>query len=66
MFRNCLKVDFWDINEMANQITAVVQNDPLRDTLIANAQAEYQHFSWEDASRKVVNVYNAHLAGAAA
>jgi len=66
VFRNCLKVDFWDINEMANQITAVVQNDPLRDTLIANAQAEYQHFSWEDASRKVVNVYNAHLAGAAA
>ena len=24
---NCLKVDFWDIDEMANQIVAVVQND---------------------------------------
>src|SRR5262249_30516543 len=33
ILRNTLKVDFWDVNEMANQITAVMRNDALRDTL---------------------------------
>ncbi len=65
VFKNCLKVDFWDIKEMANQITSVVQNDELRDTLTINAQAECQNFSWENASKKVVAVYNQHLAGVA-
>lgn len=57
---NCLKVDFWDVQEMANQITAVVQNDALRDTLLENAQREYQHFSWDKASDKIINLYNQH------
>jgi glycosyltransferase involved in cell wall biosynthesis len=60
---NCLKVDFWDIDEMANQITAVVQNDPLRDTLLENAQREYQHLSWDSASEKIHGLYNQHTAG---
>lgn len=66
VFKNCLKVDFWDVKEMANQITSVVQNDELRDTLTMNAQIECQNFSWENASKKVVAVYNQHLVGAAA
>lgn len=66
ILQNCLKVDFWDINEMANQITAVVQNDALRDVLHANAFREYQGLSWADASHKIEKVYNQHLVGAAA
>jgi glycogen(starch) synthase len=57
---NVLKVDFWDIDEMANQITAVVQNDPLRDNLLENAVREYRHLSWENASHKIVNLYRQH------
>jgi glycosyltransferase involved in cell wall biosynthesis len=63
---NVLKVDFWDIDEMANQITAVVQNDPLRDTLLENAQKEYQHLSWDNASEKIHGLYNQHMMGASA
>jgi glycosyltransferase involved in cell wall biosynthesis len=59
---NCLKVDFWDIKEMANQITAVVQNDALRDTLHENSYREYQRMSWANASHKVENLYKEHLA----
>jgi glycogen(starch) synthase len=62
---NVLKVDFWDIHEMANQITAVVQNDPLRDNLLENAQREYRHLSWDKASDKIHGLYNQHLAGVA-
>ena len=47
---------------MANQITAVVQNDELRDTLHANAYEEYQRMSWEAASHKVEALYKHHLA----
>lgn len=62
---NCLKVDFWDINEMANQITAVVQNDPLRDELLKNSYEEYRRLSWNGASEKVVSLYRRHASGAA-
>ena len=59
---NCLKVDFWDVREMANQITAVVTNDELRDTLQANAYKEYQRLSWDKAGHKVEQLYKDHLA----
>jgi glycosyltransferase involved in cell wall biosynthesis len=60
VLRNCLKVDYWDVNEMANQIVAVVQNDSLRRELTANAYRELQHLSWEEPARKVINVYRDH------
>jgi glycogen(starch) synthase len=66
VIKNCLKVDFWDTHEMANQITAVMQNDELRDNLIDNARHEYMQLSWSGASDKIASMYNQHLAGAVA
>jgi glycogen(starch) synthase len=63
VIKNFLKIDFWDIHEMANQITAVVSNDELRNELLKNALAEYQHLSWDDASNRIMDVYNRHLSG---
>ena len=60
VLQNCLKVDHWDIEEMANKITTVVQNDVLRDELWRNAHSEYETLSWETASKKVKEVYLAH------
>lgn len=62
VLRNCLKVDFWDVNEMANQIVSVVQNDPLRRELHINALREYQRLSWNDAADKIFNLYHHHHA----
>ncbi len=64
VLHNCLKVDFWDVREMANQITAVVQNDPLRDVLLENSQIEYRSLSWGRASERIHSIYDQHLAGA--
>ena len=66
VLNNCLKVDFWDINEMANQITAVVQNDGLRDELEWNAGRELEKLSWDNAADKLFAIYGQHLTGAAA
>lgn len=58
--RNSLKVNFWDVHEMANQITAVVQNDSLRDELHTNALHEYAHLDWKTSSKKLFGMYEKH------
>lgn len=65
VFRNCLKVDFWDINEMANQITSVVTNDALRDELHTNAYREYEKLSWHSAAEALAGWYNHHISNLA-
>lgn len=57
---NCLKVDFWDVDEMANLIVSVVQNDGLRDTLHYNALQEYERLSWNRAADKLLETYKQH------
>lgn len=66
VLRNCLKVNNWDVRELANQIGNVVMNDPLRDELWRNAYAELQTMSWEKASSRVHDIYHAHTTGARA
>ena len=55
---NCLKVDHWDIDGMANSILAVTQNDVLRDELWHNAYREYERMSWDNASKKIMDLYD--------
>lgn len=57
---NCLKVDFWDVHEMANQITSVVLHDSLRDELHKQSYAEYVSLSWDTAATKMVGAYQHH------
>lgn len=63
VLQHCLKVDFWDIDEMANQIAAVVRHDALRDELLRNAQAELRGLSWHKAAHRITDIYRSHLTG---
>ncbi len=54
---NALKVDFWDINEMANQIITAIQNDALRQELLKNAKTELNRLSWKDAANLLLEIY---------
>jgi glycosyltransferase involved in cell wall biosynthesis len=54
---HALKVDFWDINEMANKIIAVLRHPPLRKTLREHGSFEVRKFAWSDAARGCVDVY---------
>lgn len=66
VIRNSLQVDFWDVHELANQITAVVQHDTLRDELYKGAQREYQHLSWDKPAERLRKLYAKHAVGVAA
>lgn len=66
MIRNALKVDFWDVHDMADKMVAIVQNDALRDELHANAYREYINHSWDSSADKLMGIYDTHLTGTAA
>lgn len=55
--QHALKVDFWDINEMANKIIAVLKHPPLASTLRQHGNFEIQKMNWVDAARACVGVY---------
>lgn len=54
---HALKVDFWDINEMANKIIAVLRHPPLASTLRQHGNFEVRRMSWTDTARSCVKVY---------
>jgi glycosyltransferase involved in cell wall biosynthesis len=55
---NCLKVDFWDIDEMANKIVATLNYDALHEHLAENGHSEVRRFNWDEPARKCLDVYN--------
>jgi glycosyltransferase involved in cell wall biosynthesis len=54
---HALKVDFWDINEMANKIVAVLKYRPLQATLRSHGNFEVRKLRWKDAARHCAGVY---------
>jgi glycogen(starch) synthase len=61
VLHNCLKVDFWDVTEMANQITVAVDNWPLRQELVNNMRREYDRLSWDKSIDKLEGIYRQHV-----
>ncbi|MBN1845319.1 MAG: glycosyltransferase family 4 protein [Sedimentisphaerales bacterium] len=59
---HALKVDFWDINEMANKIIAVLRHPPLQSTLREHGNFEVRRFSWMDSAQKCLEVYQSLMA----
>ena len=54
-----LKVDFWDIDEMANKIIAVLRHPPLQATLREHGSFEIRKLTWKDSAQGCINVYQA-------
>ena len=54
-----LKVDFWDVEEMANKILAVLRHPPLQRTLRHHGAIELRKFSWRDSAVKLRKIYAA-------
>jgi glycosyltransferase involved in cell wall biosynthesis len=54
---HALKVDFWDINQMANKIVAVLKHQPLQGMLRENGRTEAGKFRWENSAAQINNIY---------
>ena len=54
---HALKVDFWDVDEMANKIVAVLRYPPLSRTLREHGQLELRKLTWDGAAQRCAKVY---------
>jgi glycosyltransferase involved in cell wall biosynthesis len=57
-FNNCLKVDFWDTEEIASKIISLLRYESLRKTLTENGKQEIELFTWDNVAGKTIDVYN--------
>jgi len=58
VLRHVLKVDFWDTEEMANKICAVLKHPPLHDTLRQQGGVEAGRLSWLDSAKRCLEIYS--------
>jgi glycogen(starch) synthase len=52
-----LKVDFWDVDEMANKILAILRHPPLQRVLRQQGQIELKKLSWRDSAQRCKEIY---------
>lgn len=57
VLQNALKVDFWDVKDLADKISAVLTNKALSDSLVKNCQEDLKKIKWEYAADKLNGVY---------
>lgn len=57
VLKHVLKVDFWDIDSMADKITAVLRHPPLSNTLREHGAMEVRKLTWDGAATRCEQVY---------
>ena len=58
VMNDVFKADFWDIDEMTNQIICVLKYGSLQQTLAQNARNEAKRLTWNKPAKKCVHLYN--------
>jgi glycosyltransferase involved in cell wall biosynthesis len=56
-FHNCLKVDFWDSDEIANKIISLLRYESLSNALTENGRKEIELFTWDNVAEKTLDIY---------
>lgn len=62
VLKHALKVDFWDVDEMANKIIAVLKYPALKMTLQNYGNFEVRKLRWKDSAEKCLRIYAETLA----
>lgn len=55
--RNAIKVDFWDVREMANKICAILKYPVLSAEVVRNCREELRNIRWKNAALKLNEIY---------
>lgn len=53
-----LKVDFWDVDEMANKILAALRYPVMHKQLVTEGKRETKRLSWAGVAQKVIDLYS--------
>jgi len=57
LHRGALKVDFWDVDQMADKIIALLRHPALGEVVCREGADEIRPLTWDEAARKCVGVY---------
>jgi glycosyltransferase involved in cell wall biosynthesis len=55
---HALKVDFWDVEDMAGKILAVLSYPALSREMLRNGRKELKAIRWDVAAERIIGVYN--------
>jgi glycosyltransferase involved in cell wall biosynthesis len=58
VLKHALKVDFWDIDALADAIYGLLHYEGLKKMFIKYGKDEVDNLKWENAAGKVLEVYN--------
>ena len=56
--KNCLLVDFWDVDEMASQLLALLRYPPMSRVMSQRQIVEVRTLGWRHTAEKTLRVYN--------
>jgi glycosyltransferase involved in cell wall biosynthesis len=57
ILHHVLKVNFWDIDEMADQIVAVLKYPALVEVMMGQAAEEIRRIRWENSAARLIRIY---------
>ena len=58
VLKHALKVDFWDIDALADAIYGLLHYEGLKKMFIKYGKTEVDNLKWDNAAGKVLEVYN--------
>jgi glycosyltransferase involved in cell wall biosynthesis len=57
VLRHALKVDFWDVDEIAAKMIAVLEHPALAGEMARRAREELRRIRWETTARRIAALY---------
>lgn len=57
VLRHAVKVDFWDIDAMADAIYGIINYEGLRKMFVSYGKSEVDNLKWDNAALKIIDVY---------
>jgi glycosyltransferase involved in cell wall biosynthesis len=58
VLKHAVKVDFWDVNAMADAIYGLLHYKALSQMFVKYGREEVDNLKWENAAKKILDVYN--------
>ncbi|HPV57232.1 MAG TPA: glycosyltransferase family 1 protein, partial [Tenuifilaceae bacterium] len=61
VLKYAIKVDFWDVDALADSIYGLLNYKALANFFIEHGQDEVNNLKWDNAAKQVIDVYNSVL-----